>query len=854
MTSAVKILPRLIWWLTGLCFGLTFVGCETTRYLNKNEKLIQKDAQFIGNESLGSDKLRSGVMSKPNRRILIPKIYLHFYNLGLTIEKDSSGIRKWIEKIDKRGFLFKEIPDWLKKDPIGESAKVVNEAQLVEDCKNLENIYFSNGFFNARVQYEVIPNYFNPRKAVIRFHVKENTAHYLNRVVYQTKDTNLVLILTRELSKSKVRNGERYNDDLLTEERNRITEILREKGYYKFLPSQVSYIVDTVIAPEDLKAQFIRTLQDKKPRKYLNVTIVLPDTAYVYTINNVTVRLRTFADDSLSIKVNPDSLNDEQLRYLGLPKRRYDPEQKIQFQTTENAIHMLNFRTLNSAIQFRPNQRFSVNASQISQRRLQEMGIFNNAIIRYYPNDRNKTLIAETDLILQKRIGFKVGLEAFQADQFNLGSNYPGVGSNLEISIRNAFRRAELITSTANGSVYFLNQQTGTDSLAKLRFFLQWGGRVALRVPRFWFLQPLADKIQAKKRATFINPITSLSLLYRRDNPLIYIRSTFQTEYTYQWFHEEFGKRRKLSQFSSFSPFNITLVRSEYNQDLLVQTITRKKSLSDLNSSELRLIDFLLQDLTRRFVSYSSYYRTISYNYGQDRRRNTWFMRVGSEMGGNLPFLIDAISKNVKEGDGETDDAQVLLGSTTYSYGQFFKLSWEGKYFIPINKQIELVSRMYLGYATRIGDTKQMLFENRFYSGGTNSVRGWQSNSLGPGSVPFNSNTGFFIGGEYKFEANIEYRQDLVGPTELALFLDAGNVWFSKTSKFEDVRGKLGWNNLDIGLAGGIGLRFDLTFVILRFDIGQQLYAPDLRGWVVKDWKDIGFPRIQYNLAIGYPF
>ena len=830
-----------------VCLLLT--GCEATRYVSNKDKLIKNEAQFKGNNALSSDKLKTGVKSKPNRRIIIPKVYLHFYNLGHSLEEDSSRLRKIIEKVDKRQFIFKEIPEWLK-NKLGEEAHVVNELQLIEDCKNLENIYFANGFFHARVRYEVVPTFFNPRKAIIRFHVEEGLPHYINRLTYETKDTAMVLLLTGEMSKALVRSGERYNEDLLTEERNRITEFLREKGYFRFLPSQISYQIDTL--PEAIQHHYFG--KNKIPKKYLNVSVFLPDSSYTYSINRVKIRLRSYADDSFNVVVNPDSLTAEDLYQMGLRPGRYDPRQQINYLTTDNAIRLLNFNTLHDAIQFRRGMLFSLSASKISQRRLQEMGIFNNAIIRFYANDTNHTLTAETDLILQKRFGYKVGFEAFQADQFNLGSNYPGLGSNVEFSIRNAFRRAELITSSANGSVFFINQRSANDSLASLRFFLQWGGRVSMRVPRFWFIQPLANTIQLKKWATFLNPGTSVTLLYRRDNPLIYVRSTFQAEFSYQWFHEERRPRNKITQYSIFTPFNMTLVRSQYNLETLVTTITGKGSITELNANELRLIEFLLQDLTRRYVSYSSYYRTITKNYGLERKRNTWFLRTGLEMGGNIPYLFDFLGNKFGKGDDSYTDASVELGGTTYSYGQFFKSSLEGKYFIPFGKNKELVSRCFVGYSTRFGGTKQLLFENRFYSGGTNSVRGWQSNALGPGSVPPKANTGFFIGGEYKFEANLEYRQDLVSPTELALFVDAGNVWFSQSSNFADPKGKLAFNNLGLGIAAGIGLRFDLTFVILRFDIGQQIYAPDRKDWVVKRIKDIGFPGIQYNLAIGYPF
>jgi outer membrane protein assembly factor BamA len=90
---------------------------------------------------------------------------------------------------------------------------------------------------------------------------------------------------------------------------------------------------------------------------------------------------------------------------------------------------------------------------------------------------------------------------------------------------------------------------------------------------------------------------------------------------------------------------------------------------------------------------------------------------------------------------------------------------------------------------------------------------------------------------------------------EGAIFADAGNVWFAKGSSFEDSRGKLSTQTFRLAANMGIGLRFDFSFLILRLDIAQQIYAPDIEDWVVKRFpKDLGNNRIQYNLGIGYPF
>ena len=86
------------------------------------------------------------------------------------------------------------------------------------------------------------------------------------------------------------------------------------------------------------------------------------------------------------------------------------------------------------------------------------------------------------------------------------------------------------------------------------------------------------------------------------------------------------------------------------------------------------------------------------------------------------------------------------------------------------------------------------------------------------------------------------------------MFLDAGNVWLLR----EDAGrpgGKISAETLKhIAVGTGLGLRYDLDFLVLRFDVGFALHAPYETGKA--GWYNI--PRIKdglaYHFAIGYPF
>jgi outer membrane protein insertion porin family len=132
-------------------------------------------------------------------------------------------------------------------------------------------------------------------------------------------------------------------------------------------------------------------------------------------------------------------------------------------------------------------------------------------------------------------------------------------------------------------------------------------------------------------------------------------------------------------------------------------------------------------------------------------------------------------------------------------------------------------------------------------------MRGWQFGSLGPGIYALPANRFLIPGGEILAELNAELRWTFYQGLQLAPFLDIGNVWFWKTSLFEDNRGILSGRTLRPAIAGGIGLRWDFSFLVIRLDVGQQVYDPATNRWIGPNLPIGGFAA-QYHIAIGYPF
>ncbi|TXS92199.1 outer membrane protein assembly factor BamA [Parahaliea maris] len=67
---------------------------------------------------------------------------------------------------------------------------------------------------------------------------------------------------------------------------------------------------------------------------------------------------------------------------------------------------------------------------------------------------------------------------------------------------------------------------------------------------------------------------------------------------------------------------------------------------------------------------------------------------------------------------------------------EFYKLTYRGEIFFPIVNEWTLRFRTELGYGDGYGDTQSLPFYEHFFAGGFGSVRGFESNTLGPRSTP----------------------------------------------------------------------------------------------------------------------
>jgi outer membrane protein assembly factor BamA len=243
------------------------------------------------------------------------------------------------------------------------------------------------------------------------------------------------------------------------------------------------------------------------------------------------------------------------------------------------------------------------------------------------------------------------------------------------------------------------------------------------------------------------------------------------------------------------------------------------------------------------------------YSNQPENKRNHWRresfrnLRISGDIAGNILSLFNRAMPN-------DEILGRLVGGMPYS--QYIKGDMNLVYDYPINTASSIVYRFYFGIGKAYGNSLSMPFEKLFYSGGANSLRGWQVRSVGPGSVSADSIDVFPNQvADLRLELNAEYRFPLFWKFEGALFADAGNVWSLSNLDIRDgARFAFKRFYKEIAMNTGAGLRLNFDYFILRFDSGFKIHNPGLpsgsRIIMPNKWFRKG--NFSLHFGINYPF
>lgn len=452
----------------------------------------------------------------------------------------------------------------------------------------------------------------------------------------------------------------------------------------------------------------------------------------------------------------------------------------------------------------------------VTQQKLADMDIFSSMRVSFVPRDT--TLTNDTlDVVISGMLDKPYDAE-FIGKITNKSNNYVGPGVSFGMRKRNAFRGAETLGLNVWGSYEW---QTGAhvEGSNSLINSYEYGATASLSYPRLLFFG-LGKKLWRRSISS-----TNFELNAKWVNRAKYFgRVSFGASVSYTL---QRGKNVK----HEFTPFSLSY-------DLLLNSTERFDSIIRANPA-------LYISMRDQFVPNMEY----TFTWTKEKERHQQTLKINLKEAGNVTSGIYAIC-----GQAFSKPEKELFG---VPFAQFVKASAQYTHRFQLTPRSCLATRVFAGIVYSYGNASTAPYNDLFSIGGANSIRAFSIRSIGPGSYhPVRSSYSYIDQtGDLKLEANLEYRFPIIANLYGAAFLDAGNVWLIKENSNQP-GGKINMSEFGktIALGTGVGLRYDLDFLVLRFDLGIGIHAPyDTGKSGYYNMPSFG-KSLGYHFAIGYPF
>lgn len=773
-------------------------GCSTTSSLQDDEVLYTglistdyNNYESNSHQRVVEEEVEAALATAPNGALFGSSYYRTPFPYGLWI---------WNALSEKEGAISKWIVNSFGKEPV-----LLSNVNPVLRAQVAENVLQNNGYFNGDVTYDIVPGkpqttrndtVKRPRTAKIQYHVNFGTLYTLDSISYM----NFLPDIYNKIASGEtlLKKNDPFSVSVLEQERNRIYNLLREKGYYYYQPTYITYLADTFMIPNkvQLRVQQMDSLPENATKKWV--------------IGKTNVQIKREFREQLTDSV--------QRRFLS-----------IFFNGKKPPIRP---RIILADTKLRPGMLFSQEKYIESLNNLTSKGVFSSVEITFTP----RILPDGTYHTIQDTISARDGEERkgarildmtinatldkpydfiFEANAMGKTSGRIGPGVSIGLTKRNAFRGGEILSFSAGANYEF--QVGGEQDMGNSYDFSL---NANLNLPRL-----LLPKLWRKRKRWYTTPSTMINIsgeVIRRAS--FFNREIVSAEYTYLFQPSECVVHK-------LSPLIITFGRTSNISDAYLDKIQNSAT------SKIALRDELTPKI-RYTYTYSSPKRSI----------NPVFWQVTLSEAGNITnALYSAFSEK------KFNEKEKKIFATPFS--QFVKLEAEFRKSWDLGNKSSFVFHLYGGIMSAYGNNYTAPFSEQFYVGGANDLRGFSMRSIGPGEVHFNETSFAYLyhTGDTKLVINAEYRPHLFGSLYAALFADIGNVWSLRHSVREYFK-EQGYGDpakKDVGIDVGVGIRYDLDFFVLRLDWGFAIHNPYSTGFI-----NCGrFGKAQVlNFAIGYPF
>lgn len=775
--SAIGLLLLLM-----ITWGLS--SCSATKFVPDEEYLLDKVHIKTDHSDFKSVDLLPYVRQRPNYKMFaLNKTQLQIYNLS---GKDSS---KWINKLVRK---------------LGEPPVILDTALIDKTESEFSKLFVNKGYVNTEVSSEITRK---KKKAEVTYRIKTNEPYRIksfseivqDSLIYQTLHENerrtergLEPSLTRS---SLIRQGGLFDRFVLDEERQRIVNTLRNRGYYAFSKEYITYNADTTTAPNAVDLEIVlhpfrHYISEDKYEEVPHSRYFI-DKVYIYADYD------PLAYPSISAYVPSDTVKvGNYTLYYGEKGQIIKPKVLL-----ENCF-------------ITPNQLYAEKREELTYYAFSSLRALDNVTIHF-----QEKMVNDTNFL-------DCYIQTMPARKQNFSTSLDGTNSegNLGFATSFGYQHRNLL----RGSETFDIKLTGAYESIGERFqdnYIDIGVQTSLNFPKIIF-PFLSNNFKRRLRAS-----TELSLSYNYLTRPEFNRILMSGGLKYIW--QDRVRRMSRHQFSLLDINYIYLPRIDTD------------FLSNLPPNAA------LFSYTNQFIAGMGYTYSYSTYNPSVKRRDIHSFRASIESAGNLLYGLSSLLDKKKEESGSYE----LFG---IYYAQFIKGDVDYGKTLFVDQNNSLAWHVGFGLAYPYSNSSILPFEKRYYAGGANGVRGWAVRTLGPGSYqPVSGRTTFYEqSGDVKLDLSMEYRSHLFWKLELAAYIDAGNIW--TIHNYEGQKGgkfRLGGFVKEIAMSYGLGIRLDFDFFLLRIDTGMKAYDPSRRGsdrWVVgsPNFSD----KFAWHFAVGYPF
>lgn len=689
---------------------------------------------------------------------------------------------------------------WLRR--IGEAPVIYDPYLTVKTNDEFRRFLKNKGFYDARIRDSTILR--SNGKAEVYYYITANQPYQIRSFETVIKDDSLRSFLGISKEESLIKPNALFDSDQLGIESQRLLRKLQNEGYFKSTKNIFYYEADSTGRDHGVDLKLF--IDKESYNDTLNHVARRNHDKYTFR-NFYYMNEKDFQGAPVAGPGNGEELKSDTVR-IGNHYFIYKGRKRLKPDLLMNANHLAD-RTYYSAemVDRTYNELFASRLFKLINIRFAETGETDST--------GNPTLDCYIQLTPSMSQSYSASIEGTNS----LG-NF-GVAGNLGYQHKNLFRGGEIIDiqflagtqkhsyGNSDSTTTFNSSEAGVDA--------------KITIPKF--MVPLLKKDFFK----YSTPQTFFNVSYNYQNTPDYTRTIARSAYGYQWKSSNFETHR-------VNILDINMVK-----------------MFALDSAFLSSIENLYIRSSYVDHSISAFNYSYTYSTQTQKRADYSVVKTSFETAGNVLFgLSKALNRPAHSSEDGTMNQYYFLNTPFAQYVKFdleYRKGWlEGKY-------NAFAIRAYGGMAFAYGNSDQIPFERKFFTGGANGIRAWPVRTLGPGSYQADPTEFPNQSGDIKLEANAEYRFKLLGSFEGALFLDMGNIWSVRDNR-PGTEFKLNTFYKEIALGSGLGMRYDFSYVILRLDLGIKVHDPTraegLRWVAPSDYWKKG--NLNFVFAVGYPF